>query len=209
MVDTGGRAPNPRGQGPRLRREVLEATAALLARDRAGPSVTLRAIAREAGVAAPSIYAHFPHRDAILEEVVREAFSELGGAVSAAAATDEPPPDRLVAVCQAYLAFAHAHAGRYRVMFGRSGDALTADPRPYGEGIEAFAVLEAVLGECVAGGHSTSTDPRADSVAVWTYLHGLVLLPAATPGFPWPALARLVDPAVRALAHLSTTSTVT
>lgn len=56
------RAVNPRGQGPRLRQDILDAATALLGREPA-VAVTLRAIARQAGVAAPSIYAHFPHRE--------------------------------------------------------------------------------------------------------------------------------------------------
>jgi Bacterial regulatory proteins, tetR family len=52
--------------------------------ERAGSAeaVTLRAVAREVGIAAPSIYAHFPDRDAVLMAVVVRIFDELTEAIA-------------------------------------------------------------------------------------------------------------------------------
>ncbi|MEV7679982.1 TetR/AcrR family transcriptional regulator [Streptomyces sp. NPDC088341] len=82
-----GRAVRPRnrrGEGARLRADILAAATDLLDRgdERA---VTLRAVARKAGIAARSIYPHFPDRPAIMLAVVREAFGELSGRLRAAA----------------------------------------------------------------------------------------------------------------------------
>ncbi|MGW6740141.1 TetR/AcrR family transcriptional regulator [Streptomyces sp. NPDC055025] len=138
-----GRAVRPRnrrGEGARLRADILAAATDLLDRgdERA---VTLRAVARKAGIAAPSIYPHFPDRPAIMLAVVREAFGELSGRLRAAAdaaggdsgqaldATGDDPRQRLdagahdhrqrlYAACHAYLDFAALHPERYRVMFG-------------------------------------------------------------------------------------------
>src|ERR1700749_2471541 len=49
---------NPRGQGERLRDDIIEAASRLLA-DPAAPPLTLRAVAREVGVPATSVYLHF------------------------------------------------------------------------------------------------------------------------------------------------------
>ncbi|MFE4174115.1 TetR/AcrR family transcriptional regulator [Streptomyces sp. NPDC056909] len=85
------RSRNRRGEGARLRADILAAATDLLDRgdERA---VTLRAVARQAGIAAPSIYPHFPDRPAIMLAVVREAFGELSGRLRAAvdAAGDDP-----------------------------------------------------------------------------------------------------------------------
>src|SRR5690349_10388245 len=74
---TGPRERNRRGQGARLRTDIVSAAAELL--DEAGheQAVTLRAVARRVGIAAPSIYAHFADRQAILLAVVQDAFAEL------------------------------------------------------------------------------------------------------------------------------------
>lgn len=65
-------------------------------------AVTLRAVARRVGIAAPSIYAHFADRQAILLALVRDAFAELGRELSAADAAAGPDPEqRLRAACTA------------------------------------------------------------------------------------------------------------
>ncbi|RDG39206.1 TetR/AcrR family transcriptional regulator, partial [Streptomyces corynorhini] len=77
------RSRNRRGEGGHLRADILAAATDLLDHgdERA---VTLRAVARRAGIAAPSIYPHFPGRSAIMLAVVGEAFAELSGRLGAA-----------------------------------------------------------------------------------------------------------------------------
>ncbi len=71
-----GRPRNARGEGDRLRGEVVEAASALIAED--GPrALTLRAIARRVGITAPAIYAHFEDLDEVLEAVVDSTFGAL------------------------------------------------------------------------------------------------------------------------------------
>ena len=67
---------NPRGQGERLRDDIIEAASALLA-DPAAPPLTLRAVAREVGVAATSVYLHFDDIDSLTLAVVNHLFDEL------------------------------------------------------------------------------------------------------------------------------------
>lgn len=63
-------------------------------------------------------------------------------------------------------------------------------------------MLVAALEEAVATGVSTSVDPRADSIALFASLHGVVTAPASTPGFGWLEGGLLLDRVVTALAHL-------
>ena len=72
---------NPRGQGARLTEDIVAGALALIERTGSAEAVTLRAVAREAGIAAPSIYAHFPDRDAVLMAVVARIFDELTQAI--------------------------------------------------------------------------------------------------------------------------------
>lgn len=79
-------------------------------------AVTLRAVARRAGIATPSIYAHFADRQSILLAIVQDAFAELSHRL-AKSATAADPAVRLHAVCAAYLDFAATSPQRSRVMF--------------------------------------------------------------------------------------------
>ena len=109
---------NARGQGARLTEDIVSGALALIEREGTDEAVTLRAVAREIGIAAPSIYAHFPDRAAIMLAVVARVFDELTQAISQArrGAADDPV-ERLVAGCEAYVAFGLRTPARYRVLF--------------------------------------------------------------------------------------------
>src|SRR3954471_19008085 len=83
---------NRRGEGAKLREEILQAAARLLEESGREDAVTLRAVARAVGISAPSIYAHFDDREQILDAVVAEAFEDLSEAISNAVEqeTDDP-----------------------------------------------------------------------------------------------------------------------
>ncbi|NIZ91374.1 TetR/AcrR family transcriptional regulator [Kineococcus rubinsiae] len=199
----GRRTVNAYGQGAHLRQEILDAAGELLSGAGAGQGVTLRAIARRAGIAAPSIYRHFADRDAVLAALVEEAFTALAAAAHEAARTAPDPAGAVRAVCAAYVTFAAEQPGRYRVLFERGPADIAAGAPAYPAGSAAFDVLVTALQQAVDAGTSTSSDPRADSAALFACLHGVVTTPAATPGFPWPEGRHLLDRVVTAVARLT------
>jgi AcrR family transcriptional regulator len=177
----------------RLRADLLTAAATLVERTGSLEAVTLRAVAREAGVSAPAVYGHFADLDALLDAVLAAAFDDLRAAIAAAVAEHDDPVDRLHAGCRAYVVAGLAAPGRYRAMFG---------PRRMPAGQAAFDVLVAAVAACVAAGRSASRDPHADAGLVWTALHGVVSLRSAGPELPWPDLGTQVGELVSRLALL-------
>lgn len=202
------RARNRRGEGARLRADIVAAAVELL--DEAGDerAITLRSVARRVGIAAPSIYAHFPDQPAIMLAVVQQAFADLESALRCAVEeAGDDPRKRLYAVCDAYLGFSRSHPKRYRTMFGglwmpTLGDSSLTERDLTTLGREALQILIDALGGCVTAGCSTSTDPFADAVALWLGLHGLAHQRAVSRVFPWPA--DMADRMITALAHLDT-----
>jgi AcrR family transcriptional regulator len=159
--------------------------------------VTLRAVAREVGIAAPSIYPHFADRDAIILAVVGRLFDELAEAIRAGVAgAADNPVDRLVAGCEEYVRYGLENPARYGVLFSGRWKAAVEYCRPVviapglspvlELGAEAFALLAGAIEECAKAGASASTDVLSDGTAVWVALHGTVTLRTALPGFPWP-----------------------
>jgi AcrR family transcriptional regulator len=194
------RARNPRGSGARLRGEIVAAAATLIARTGSDQAVTLRSVAREVGISAPSIYGHFSDRDAIVEAVVSESLEQLHLAVADAVSAHSDPVEGLYAGCSAYVEFGISEPARYRVLFGWSrpkGQSPQSDTR----GLAAFNTLVTNLDACVAAGRSASTDTFVDAVSIWTSLHGQVMLRADLPEFPWPS-TDTVGEMVRSLARL-------
>jgi len=209
---------NARGQGGRLTGDIVSAALTLIERTGSDEAVTLRAVAREIGIAAPSIYAHFPDREAIVAAAVATIFDELSAAI--VRGTDlagDDPVDRLIAGCEAYVAFGLAHPARYAVLFSARRmapqDYEPASPAPRGPGgrpalalgAHAFALLLDALEDCVTGGVSASTDVVADATAVWVALHGTVSLRTSLSArFPWPRQAEFVRGLALTLAKITT-----
>lgn len=195
------RATNRRGEGGALRGEILDAATRLLADASAREAVTLRAIAREAGIAAPSIYRHFADRNAILDAVVSQTFVELSRACAAAADGVPAGAHTVEAICRAYLDFAREDPGRYRVIFARSPPDMASPPTAYPDGIAAFALLQRAVEQCDERGTSTAAEVTRDAQCLLAALHGLATLVPATPAFPWidvdTAVHRLVDALTR------------
>ncbi|GGB26098.1 putative transcriptional regulator, TetR family protein [Flexivirga endophytica] len=188
-----GRRRNPRGEGGRLRDEIVRAATELLDESGDERTITLRSVARRVGIAAPSIYPHFADQPAIMFAVVAQEFGRLKEALLAAvAAAGDAPRDRLLAICHAYLDYAQEYPGRYRTMFGGlwvpdlEAVSLTHDEM-LTLGAGTMQVLIDAMSDCVASGDVASTDPVADSAAVWVGIHGLAHLRVATPNYPFPA----------------------
>ena len=208
---------NPRGHGARLTEDIVSGALSIIEREGTDDAVTLRAVAREIGIAAPSIYAHFPDRAAIMLAVVARVFDELAEAIAKARlSTCDDPVERLVAGCEAYVAFGLRNPSRYRVLFSeRRPDsdeswrdyckpvALGPNGSPVLEfGSESFALLVDTLAECIEAGRSASTDAMTDSTAIWVALHGTVSLKSSAPGFPWPEPEDFVRRFVLRLARI-------
>jgi len=188
-----------RGEGRLLRTEILAAATELLDASGDARTVTLRAVARRVGIAAPSIYPHFPDRLAIVLAVVRQRFAELADRIRSAVDTaGDDPHLRLVAACRAYVDFAGSHPEQYRSMFGPGTAA-----EPTALAAEAVQILRSALTDCVAAGRSTSADPGADAISLWIGLHGLAHQRAVATSYPWPA--DIVHRIAEALSHLAGT----
>ena len=191
MTASKARARNKRGEGALLRDDIVDGATRLL-NSGTEQSVTLRAVAREVGISAPAIYQHFPDRDAILLAVTQRVFAELGHELREVGEHSDPA-DHLRAVCTAYLAFAEQWPNRYRILFGAVWDASQAlEHAPAladdlaALGMETFNILRQAVADCAEAGRSTSSDPHADTAALWVGLHGLAQLRVAAPLFPWP-----------------------
>ncbi|HEX7292405.1 MAG TPA: WHG domain-containing protein [Conexibacter sp.] len=151
-------------------------------------AVTLARVSSALGVRAPSLYNHVAGREALLRAIALRGLRELGDALRRAA-VGRARDEALVAVADAYRAYAHAHPGSY---------AATAIPLAPGDGELERAAAE-VVGVLVAivGGWGIEDDDAIHAVrTVRSALHGYVTLEAAG-GFGTPvdrdeSFARLV-----------------
>ncbi len=189
MSVNASRRPNRRGEGAKLRADIVAGAAAVLEETGNEDAVTLRAVARKVGIAAPSIYGHFADRDQMLLAVIAEAFDELDTALAAAAVSaGQGAADRLQVVCGAYLEFAAQRPHRYRVMFDRHRSGEVGDvnqPRPPDQLVGA-AAFERLIDAVAQHPRASGGSPLEPAIALWVALHGYISLREAVPAFPWP-----------------------
>jgi AcrR family transcriptional regulator len=171
---------NARGQGSRLRGEIIDASCRLI--DSGGDALTLRAVARETGIAGPSIYDHFASVEDIRDDLVRVCFDELIRRLTEADARMSEPEDRLHAICEAYVAYGEEFPNRYALLY-RSVRTRAQKASSGNGGARALRILVDSIADCAAAGRSASVDPYDDAVGVWTAIHGLTTLRASRPDF--------------------------
>ena len=170
------RARNARGEGDKLRREIVAAAIRLVSdEERMRPlSLSLREVAREAGITAPAIYLHFADRDEVARAAVEELFgrlvAEMDGADEEAAGLS--PARRLAAQAHAYCRFAQQSPARFRSMFAGANagmvDAATTDRLA-----DRWRTAVRRLSEAGTQGPQT---PEQAAVAMWSSVHGRLLL---------------------------------
>lgn len=207
---------NRRGEGTQLRAEIVTAARELIEDTGSANAVTLRAVARRVGIAAPSIYPHFADSEQIIRAVIAQAFEEFLHHLQTARMGIDHPRARLVAACEAYLSFGAEHPHLYALMMGPNptpDDTTRNDGRDLrlhdsGEGIErlvgaeSFQLLVQDVAAAAADGASRADDPFLTATALWVALHGLVRLRADAPLGPQPDTSQLNDALIERIALL-------
>jgi AcrR family transcriptional regulator len=113
----------PQGVRARARAELL-GDVSRVARSHLAASgaaaLSVRAIARELGLASSALYRYFPSRDALLTQLIIDAYDELGEAVEVADASIDRADlaERFRATCNAVRGWARAHSHEYALIYG-------------------------------------------------------------------------------------------
>ncbi|HEX6352789.1 TetR/AcrR family transcriptional regulator [Actinophytocola sp.] len=178
-----------RGEGGRLREELLDAAERLLVEGGSDDALTLRAVAAAAGVSTPSVYLHFADREALLEAVCIRVWGELESLFHEARGDD--PFQSIGRFARAYARFGIDHPVQYRVLL----------MRPAIHENKAAASCFRLMTEAISASVHTGLlhgDPRTLALQLWSAVHGAVSLIIAQPHLPWPAdLDQFVDGVVR------------
>jgi AcrR family transcriptional regulator len=184
---------NPRGQGERLRDDIIEAASRLLDDPTASP-LSLRSVARAVGVAATSVYLHFDDCDALVRAVSARHFGDLLRLQDEAVAGLADPRARVHAAALSFCEFGLAHPGHYHVMMSIPMPLEPDGPdgaRKRAPGQTAMDRLVEMVAACLGGDSDDSTAMRT-AVLILQQLHGLVSLHISKPTFPWPPLVETV-----------------
>ncbi|REK85467.1 TetR/AcrR family transcriptional regulator [Streptomyces inhibens] len=192
---------NPRGQGERLREELLRATERLLEEVGSEDALSLRAVARAAGVAAPSIYRHFSDKTELVWATLEVSYERLAAAMAEAAAkADDDPVARLRAQLRAYCRYAVAHPATYRLLYETRQTPVGPERlagHPAGLLVRSW---QQALTACEDAGWQVRGSRSEAPYVLWSSVHGRVMLWQVMPS-PKDAtrLDRFVDEMLRLL----------
>ena len=179
-------------------------------------AVSLMAIGKEMGISGPALYRYFANRDALLNALVVDAYSDLAAAVTATAQENETAlaQDQLRSLADCLRTWAVAQPHRYLLIYGTPVPGYTAPDNtvslarriltPFIEGLAALSASKAIAGSrraeletqlsqwLIATGQDTTDGPlMRQGLVWWTRLHGMISLEIeghfATMGFD-PAL---------------------
>ncbi|HQV18222.1 MAG TPA: TetR/AcrR family transcriptional regulator [Gordonia sp. (in: high G+C Gram-positive bacteria)] len=149
-----------------IRINLLAAGRRILERD-GETALTVRAVAKEAGVAPMGVYNHFDGKEGLLNALVSDGFAEFAGVVTA---IDTDPAERLRNCGRNYRTFALANPNLYTLMF--STDCEADD--------EVAARSFGVLADIVRYGQGVGSIRPGDAfdlaAQVWACVHGAVAL---------------------------------
>jgi AcrR family transcriptional regulator len=154
-------------------RPALVAAAVALVTEEGVRGVSLREVARRAGVSQAAPYRHFEDKDALVAAVAEDGFLRLRRYL---ASRRGDPVTRLSRIGDAYVAFALKHPAQFRLMFGPETADKARFPSLRAAGDATFAVLRDALAACQAA--RVVRDAPVDDLAnaAWAVVHGVAAL---------------------------------
>jgi len=152
-----------------LSRALVEAARRILETD--GPAaLSLRAVAREAGVSPAAPYHHFKDKGQLLDAVAHEGWVELDAALMRSRQDSDDDRRRMTSLGVAYVTFARDNPALYRVMYdcSRDKDALPDQMKEEGAYFQVRNTIAHAAGEGVS-----EIDLELATIAAWCAGHGL------------------------------------
>jgi AcrR family transcriptional regulator len=150
-----------------LRAACVRAAMELLEED-GETALSLRAVARRAGVSPAAPYRHYEDREALVSAVAAVGYRELAERL-AAAHPSPSTPEQLARVAIAYVQFALERPALFRIMFGEPCD------RDNDERVAATTAVSLYVREIVQRSFPQA-DADALATAIWALVHGLAFL---------------------------------
>ena len=153
-------------------REQLIATTRALVEEKGPDGFSVSEACRAAGVSTAAPYKHFADRNEMLKAVALQGFAEMTASFREAEADHTPGTlEAISAVGNAYVAYAVANPGLFKMMFAAPDDSEDTEEA----GHACYAV---VLGQIAAylGKSEVDEEVMAAGFPLWTFVHGLSFL---------------------------------
>jgi AcrR family transcriptional regulator len=183
-------------------RNALLAAALVLLRQHGPNAVSLREVAKQAGVSHAAPYRHFEDKHALLAAIAHEGFRRLGEAMAAAERSAADPHQQLIEAGRAYVELAVASPEITQLMFGGYLDPQRCRDELRDEADKAFAGLLKIIENGKAAAMLKKRDSQELALAAWSLAHGFAMLVAGGQLASVAADRKAIDALSRALGRL-------
>jgi AcrR family transcriptional regulator len=197
-VTAAPRRPNARGQGERLREEIISAAVQMLGDLADDEALSLRAVARAVSISPTSVYLYFPDRDALVAAAMERCHADMLHAADEAEDAQTDPAQGLRARILAQAGWVQDHPGVYKVMHESKVG------MPFKEA--AFTRTTAAVQRCMDAGLAPAGDAVTVALDLRTAVIGMLSLRINEPDLPWPPFPEQADRFLTKLVGLTTPS---
>lgn len=175
---------------------ILEAARQLFETDGVA-GLSIRMIAKRAGMPAMTLYRYFPHKTAIVRALWSEAFAPLFVELDAAEAAETEPRARLRRVAQTFVDYWLRFPARYKVVFLIEDRRESEEDRWFIEETDVVPELRRFSRLLAALQDDTAADPVAAGEALFCALIGVTHLLVGMPEYRWATSQTYIDRILR------------
>jgi AcrR family transcriptional regulator len=155
-----------------VRASILSASIALM-NEGGLAALSMREVARRAGVSHQAPYHYFADRESILAELVRDGFEKLTGYLEDSLETVRGYDESIAAMGEAYVAFALDHSAQFRLMFRSEMVDSAHHPETHAAGKRTFDLCVKIV---TGRDDCDNVKDLTPVIAAWSTAHGLATL---------------------------------
>jgi len=157
-------------------REALIASALEILKEGTLQDLSLRALARKAGVSQTAPYRHFEDKEALIVVLIQEGSNLMQKSMRLALEKSEDPVEQLIDMGIAYYDFSQEHPAHFRLMFGGNLE----NKEKYSSLIETeqqgYELVQTVVDRCMKLPGAPKLSAELVRLTCWSLVHGLANL---------------------------------
>lgn len=156
-----------------LREDILEVSRTLLVEDGFG-KMSMRKIAKQAGVSATSIYLHFKNKDELLLALIESSIAKLAVTLEENLSDSDDSIAKLEKMAQAFVEFALNNPQEYEIIYMVRPEEMPKFPKEKFLQIrKIYELLAEIISEGSDRGPLRVDDPLMSAYTLWAQLHGV------------------------------------
>ena len=157
-------------------REVLIASALDILKEGTLQDLSLRALARKAGVSQTAPYRHFEDKEALIVVLIQEGSALSHESMQLACEIDNDPVEQMINMGLAYYDFSQDHPAHFRLMFGGNLENKDKYTSLIATEQQNYELVQSVVDRCMKLPGAPKLSSEMVRLSCWSLVHGLANL---------------------------------